>query len=435
MRSALDAVRRRPGRSFLTALGIGMATALVVVLLAVSAGVQSSAAQLASESGVDLLGASANTSLSSLNFPYLSGAHSLSTGIPASDSNVQTSSPWLIQDLNYGNSSMWASANQSTNGSSIPATWAITDSGTIGWIPSDNTGIEVPTLYAGPGFTYRGDPHYANGTYDGPTTDEIVLDEGLAGVLHVVPGDLVWLGVGSPSGPSQVEAWYSNATAFRVVGISGPFWLIPSALLAFTYLSELQTLIGADTPQTDYASLVLLHLYNDANPDQDRELIEIAYPELTVFTIQAILGAIQDAVNLYQIFGEIIAVIAVVVAALFTTTVLLMSVDDRSNEIAVRRAIGLPRWAVGGSVVEESLYLGLLGLAIGLPLAELGSWLLNTALTRLVQGLPTGFTFVSFDPMVLALGVLLVLTVGLVASIAPAARALSLPIAEELRAP
>lgn len=412
-----------------------MATALVVVLLAVSAGVQNSATQLATASGVDLLGTGPNTFVNSTQFTTIAQAHPLSTGIPQNDSNVQTASPWLIESIVFGNASMWAAANDSPNGSAIPSSWSLVGSTTIGWIPSDNAGIEVPPVYSGPGFTYPGDPHYANGTYAGPTTDEIQLDQGLAQVLHVVPGQLVWVATSSPSGPSGVQAWYHSATPFRVVAVSGPFWLVPSAFLAFTYLSELQTLFGWDTPSTDYASLVLVHLYSDSNPLHDQDLIEIAYPTLTVFTIQSILGAIQQAVNLYQTFGEIIAAIAIVVAALFTTTVLLMSVDDRSSEIAIRRAIGLPRWSVGGSVVEESLYLSLIGLAIGAPLAYLAAVGLNYVLTGLVSGLPTGFTFISFDPSVIAAGILLVLGIGLAASAAPAARAITLPIAQELRAP
>lgn len=436
MRTAWDAIRRRPGRSVLTSLGIGLATALVVVLLAVSAGIQVSATQLATASGVDLLGTGPNTNLSSTQFTAVPSAHTLATGIPQNDSNVETASPWLISSLVFGNASLWAKANESANGSSIPSSWSLVGSSTVGWIPSDNAGIEVPPLYSGPGFSYPGDPHYANGSYAGPTTNEIVLDQGLAQVLHAVPGDLVWIAATSPSGPSQVGSWYAqSAVAFRVVGVSGPFWLVPAAFLAFTYLSELQTVLGGNTLLDDEASLVLIHLYSDANPLHDRDLIQIAYPTLTVFTIQSILGAVQEAVNLYRTFGEIIGAIAVVVAALFSTTVLLMSVEDRSNEIAVRRAIGLPRWSVGGSVVEESIYLALIGLAIGAPLAYLGAVGLNYLLSGLVPGLPAGFSFISFDPTVIASGLAIVMGIGLAASVAPAARAITLPIAQELRAP
>ncbi|MGD1100330.1 MAG: FtsX-like permease family protein [Thermoplasmata archaeon] len=431
MRYALDAVRRRPGRSAMTSLGIGLAVGLVVLLLALSAGVQTSATTLASESGVDLVAASDNTTILSGEFPPIQGAHALASRIPSVDPNVATASPWLVSDLVFGNASLWSAANSS----SVPGGWSPTDSGTVGWIPSDNSGIQTPDLYNGTGFTAPGDPHYGGGLYNGPETHEIVLDQGLATVLHVGVGDLVWLGAAQPPSESALEGWYANATAFRVVGISGPFWLIPSALLGFVYLSELQQILKSATATTDYASLVLIHLTDPTAVDSDQSQLEAAFPQLTVFTLANILGAIQHVVNLYRTFGELIGVIGVVVAALFATTVLQMSVDDRSRELALLRAIGHSRPSVGSMVVEEALLLSFFGLAIGLPIAYATAYGLNLYLTRLLAGLPAGFSFVSFNGGILLDGLLLVLAVGLVAAVAPAARAMQLPVAEELRAP
>ncbi|MGD0250461.1 MAG: hypothetical protein ABSB97_06200, partial [Thermoplasmata archaeon] len=101
MRYALDAIRRRPGRSALTSLGIGLAVGLVVMLLALSNGIQTSAATLATASGVDLIAASANTTLTSSEFPPISGAHVLAEKVPVADPNVVTASPWLVSDLVY----------------------------------------------------------------------------------------------------------------------------------------------------------------------------------------------------------------------------------------------------------------------------------------------------------------------------------------------
>ena len=431
MRYALDALRRRPGRSAMTSLGIGLAVGLVVLLLALSAGVETSATTLASESGVDLIAASANTTILSGQFPPIQDAHSLAARMPAVDPNIATASPWLVSDLVFGNASLWTAANTS----SVPGDWAPTDSGTIGWIPSDNSGIQTPDLYNGTGFTAAGDPQYAGGAYNGTATHQIVLDQALAGVLHVRVGDLVWLGAAQPPSASALEGWYANATAFRVVGISGPFWLVPAALLAFVYLSELQELLGSATPTTDYASLVLVHLTDPTSASTDQSLLQAAFPQLTVFTLSSILGAIQHVVNLYRTFGDLIGVIGIVVAALFTTTVLQMSVDDRSRELALLRAIGHSRPSVGSMVVEEALLLSLFGLAVGLPLSYVTAYGLNLYLRNLLVGLPSSFSFVSFNAGVLLDGLLLVLAVGLVAAVAPAARAMQLPVAEELRAP
>ncbi len=428
---AFDALKRRPGRAVLTSLGIGLAVGLVVMLLAISSGITASAATLAAESGVDLVAASANTKLTSEEFPPISGAHLLAQEIPKDDPNVVTASPWLVSELFYANSSL----RDASENDSVPSGWTPTSSGTVGWIPSDTAGIQVPDIYNGTGFTAPGDPHYANGSYDGPVTGEIQLDQALATVLHVHVGSTIWANESLPPTVASLPGWFANATVFRVVAISGPFWLLPSALLAFTYLSELQTIVGGATPSTDYASLVLIHLNDPTTAATDQARIAAAFPGLSVFTLSNILGAIQHVVNLYRTFGELIGLIGLVVAALFTTTILQMSVDDRSRELALLRAVGYRRASVGLMVLEEGLLLGLFGLVVGLPIAYGGAYGLNLLLLRLVSGLPHSFSFVSFNPTVIATGIGIVVAIGLLASIAPAARAMLLPIAEELRAP
>ena len=428
---ALDAIRRRPGRSALTALGIGLAVGLVVLLLAISAGVQTSSTTLADASGVDLIAASANTTITTGSVPPIPHAHQLATSIPAADPNVAVASPWLVSDLVFGNASLWAAANSSN----VPSGWSQTGAGSVGWIPSDNGGIETPQLYNGTGFTFPGDPHYDNGTYAGPFTHQIVLDQGLAAVLGASVGDLVWVSPAQAPSASALPGWYANATAFRVVGVSGPFWLIPSALLSFLYLSELQSVVGGGTPSTDYASLLLIHLADPTTAASDQTTIERAFPSLTVITLAEVLGAIQQVVNIYRTFGVLIGVIGVVVAALFATTVLQMSVDDRSREIALLRAVGYTRAGVGSLIAQEGVILALIGLGVGFPIAYAGAYELNRFLIGLIGGLPVGFSFVTFDATVLLTGVALVIAIGLFAAALPAARAMSLPVAEELRAP
>lgn len=434
MRYAADALRRRPGRTALTALGIGLATSLVLVLLSISAGIQASAFRLATTSGVDLIGTSANTSLSSISFPPVTGAHKLAHEIPAVDSNVATASPWLVSPLVFANSSLYAQVNLSSNGSSVPAGWQPASVTAIGWIPGDNAGLEVPSIVSGSNFPVSGDPHYANGSYNGPRTDDIVLNTALAQLLHIGPNATVWASPQTPAGPSSLRSWFAQATPFKVVGLTGPFWFLPSAALGMFYLSELQQVVGGDTASTDYASLVLIHLVDPTRASQDQARLATAFPAITFFTLGNILGAIQHIIDLYRTFGTLVGLIGILVATLFTATVLLMSVEDRTREIALLRAVGYSRAQVGGFVIEEGLLLAFLGLVAGLPMGFIGATALNDFLERLVVGLPTGFSFVTFNASVLGEGVVEVVLIGLVASLIPLVRALRIPVAEELRA-
>ncbi|EQD67236.1 ABC-type transport system permease protein, partial [mine drainage metagenome] len=278
MRFAWDGIRRRPGRSVATALGIGLAVALVILLLAVGAGISSSAGYLATQSGVDLIGVSPGAAPPSTQFPPIASAHPLTQEVRRADSSVESASPWLIASLLFGNSTLWSRANQSVDGTGLPAGWGPTSGTSIGWIPGDNTGITTPLLVNGTGFTYPGDPHYANGSYDGPFTHEIVIDQGLATQLGVSVGGLVWASPRSAAGPAEVEGWYANATAFRVVGITEPYYLIPTAALAMFYLSELQSLTGSASPGADYASLLLIHLDPGASAAAAQSRLELPVP-------------------------------------------------------------------------------------------------------------------------------------------------------------
>ncbi len=179
----------------------------------------------------------------------------------------------------------------------------------------------------------------------------------------------------------------------------------------------------------------MIHLTDPTRASTDQQSLERAFPLLTVFTLSDVLGAVESVVEIYRTFGEIIGLIGIGVATLFTSTVLLMSVDDRSREIALLRAIGYPRSLIGSYVVEEGVLLALFGLAIGLPAAFIGTWGLNLFLRQIVIGLPAGFSFVSFDTPVFLSGLAIVVVLGLVASAVPAARAMQLPVVEELRAP
>jgi putative ABC transport system permease protein len=435
VRYALNALRRRAGRSALTALGIALAIALLAVLLALSSGVDSSAAELAQSSGVDLLATSANTSLASTGFPPVSGAHGLPAAMERVDPNVASASPWLVSDVVFANSSLYADVNASPGGAAVPSGWGPSGSGAVGWVPAWNGGIETPALLAGPGFPSPEDQHYANGTYSGPSTRAVLLDSELASVLGVGPGATVWVAPTAPAGPSALAAWYANATAFRVVGISGPFWLVPSAQLSFFYLSDLQQLFGGPFESGDTASVVLIHLSDPSSAATDESRLAHAFPGLTVFSVNDILGEVQSVVSLYRTFGTLIGAVALLVAFLFTTTVLLMSVDDRSQEIALLRALGFsPRW-VATTVAEEGVLLSAVGLLAGLPIGYLVAGGLNRFLIGLLPGLPTGFTFVSYDAGVVSVAIAEALAIGLLASVLPIVQALRRPVAQELRAP
>ena len=129
--------------------------------------------------------------------------------------------------------------------------------------------------------------------------------------------------------------------------------------------------------------------------------------------------------------GDIGFIMMSIVAAVFFTILLVAgntmayAVRERTNELAVLKAIGFTDAAVLGLVLGESLVLTVIGGSIGLFLA----WLMVSA------GDPTGGSLpVFFIPARdLVIGVVLIVLMALIAGILPALQAQRLRIADALR--
>ena len=129
--------------------------------------------------------------------------------------------------------------------------------------------------------------------------------------------------------------------------------------------------------------------------------------------------------------GNIGFIIMSIMSAVFFTILLVAgntmayTVRERTNELAVLKAIGFTDRAVLGLVLGESLALTLVGGVIGLGLA----WLLVST------GDPTGGSFPVFylPSRDLFVGVLLIMAMAFIAGIIPALQAQKLQIADALR--
>jgi ABC-type lipoprotein release transport system permease subunit len=105
--------------------------------------------------------------------------------------------------------------------------------------------------------------------------------------------------------------------------------------------------------------------------------------------------------------------LALFLAAVGIYGVLAYAVAQRQREIGVRMALGLTRVGVGQFVLRDAMASVVPGLAIGL----VGAW----AATRLVRGMLYGIATV--DPATYIATPLIILAVGLLASLWPASRA------------
>jgi putative ABC transport system permease protein len=147
-----------------------------------------------------------------------------------------------------------------------------------------------------------------------------------------------------------------------------------------------------------------------------RQAVMEVDPAQPVYEIHAMEEVLSDSLasrRFSMLVLGVFAAAALVLAAVGLYGVLSFSVAQRSNEIAIRMALGAQATDVVGRVVKQGFWLAALGLAIG-TCGAIG-------LTRLMANMVYGVS--ATDPLTFAAGILLIIAVALAASWVPAARA------------
>ena len=163
-------------------------------------------------------------------------------------------------------------------------------------------------------------------------------------------------------------------------------------------------------PQSQYLHRMLQKLHHDADD----------------FTISVPLEKLKQAQETKEVFNVIIVIIAAIsllVGGIGIMNIMLANVTERTREIGIRRAVGASRSDVLNQFVIEALLISLLGGCLGLGLGLLGAGVIEAV-----------FAFpVAFNPLVMAVAVLVSVLVGLVFGIYPAWLAARMDPVEALR--
>ena len=153
--------------------------------------------------------------------------------------------------------------------------------------------------------------------------------------------------------------------------------------------------------------------------DFDRDL---AIPE--IITLEALVDRFWSGQKAFSLILVSFGILALFLAAIGTYGVQAYSVVQRTHEIGIRVAVGAQRSQVVGLITRQGIFLGLLGLALGVP----GIFFTSQAITAIYAGFVTVET-----GSVLGVAVLLLVVVVL-ASFLPARRAASVDPMDALRA-
>jgi predicted permease len=147
-----------------------------------------------------------------------------------------------------------------------------------------------------------------------------------------------------------------------------------------------------------------------------RDVVKQAAPGLPSISIQTMDQRVSDSLVTDRMIADLsgaFGILAVVLVCIGLYGVMAYTTAGRTNEIAIRMALGAQRRGILWLILRESLLLVLIGAAIGVPLVfAAGKWI-----SSLLFGLQPA------DPAALVFAIALMFFIGVVASYLPARRA------------
>lgn len=398
--------RKRPGRTVMLTLAVAVAVALLVALQSLAAGFFAAQTEDVRDRPVDvILQPIATRGDPQLTGPRAAGildAHRLAESLRARP-GIESASPTLEAGI---------VAKDSPEGA---ATLVLAQ----GVIPADHVAslTEAQKAKFDGYFTRADDARWANGTYAGPASGEVVVNTALASKHNLTRNATLRLAA-SPTDPLR---------DYTVVGIfETPYTgtgLLGGVHIALLPLSELQELAGAK--ERDAATRIALRLAPEVRDDAARTRVLVddlkaEHPGFQLLTREDEMANARERAAVSAGFYTAVAYVSLVVSALFVASVMIMEVQERKRDLGVLRAIGWTRLSIFRAVATDALLFVGIGTALGILLGYFVSEALGDYF-RSGYGLDVDFT--RFTPGLALASAVQSLLIGTAAALYPAWKA------------
>ena len=208
-------------------------------------------------------------------------------------------------------------------------------------------------------------------------------------------------------------------SSFEIVGMArSGGGLVDNAVLL--PLTSLQNAIGI----RNRVSFFALDLAEPARATEVAEALSAAYPKLGFQTRGEVLKVLERGVRVSDVVRLGISAIALIVGAIAVANTVLMSVFERTREFGVIRAVGAKPRFLFGLVLSEAVLLSLVGAAFGVVIGRLGIVVVNRIAYNLI-----GLEVAALTLRLGLFAVAIAFVMGVVSGLLPAARAARIPIA------
>lgn len=382
LRCALRELRLHPGRTLLGVAGVAVSGAMLLDMLMLSNGLQTSFEDLLRSAGYDIRVVPAG-SLPLETEATIPGASAVLARL-RDDPGVAGVAPVLA-------------ANLSLHGETERSVFA------LGVDPDDQGVFRV-----------------LSGRAPGP--GEVLLGEAVV-LPDALRGDTLEIAAFGALGPVGGGA----ARALRVSGTAEFLYVSESEVPVALELGTLQGL----TNRPDEISFVMVAAAGGVDPDSLAARLAARHPELRIVSIGELVEQAEQRLSYFRQLAVILGTVSLVVAALLIGTIASVSISDRYGTIAAARAIGISRRSILLTLLAESLAQSAVAVALGVGFGLVTSRYLERILSDF-PGLPEAVQFFVPDARILAITVAAILGTAALAALAPAWRVTRMPIATTL---
>ncbi len=253
-----------------------------------------------------------------------------------------------------------------------------------------------------------------------PSTDR--ADSDLALLDLPADGLLLGSGIAHAYALNAGDAVSINDQSFTVFGILSAMGTEEDGLV-YANLEVVQTLL--DRPGV--FSMIEVSGFCNFCPIEDMAAqMTTVLPNARVTVLRQAALIREETIGRFSAFGFILSGVALLVAALIVMSTMLASVNERTREIGIFRAIGFRRLHVLAIIEMEALFVSVVGGILGFLTGSIVAWFAGPYLAQMDVTVP-------WNPLLLIPAILISVSIAGLASLYPALKAANLDPAEALR--
>jgi putative ABC transport system permease protein len=183
------------------------------------------------------------------------------------------------------------------------------------------------------------------------------------------------------------------------------------------FMQDIPEVVRGQVDQTDLVTSFVVYPTPGTDPEELATRVNAAVSGVTATGPQAFQDQIASTMGIFNAILYGIAIIALFVGGLSVINTMTMSVNERTREIGVRKAIGASDRQIVGQFLTESGFIGMLGGVSGLFLG----WLVATVTDKLLE--PRNLDLFLVSPRLAIGSVLFAILLGLVSGLYPSLHA------------